>query len=59
MSMAEVTAVIANPASSLVNTVHMVYALHALSLLIGHRRQHRRGSCFWHAIDYRRGRELS
>jgi uncharacterized membrane protein len=35
MSMSEETAVTANPASSLVNTVHMVYALHALSLLIG------------------------
>jgi uncharacterized membrane protein len=35
MSTPEETAVTANPASSLVNTVHMVYAPHALSLLIG------------------------
>jgi uncharacterized membrane protein len=33
--MSEETAVTANPASSLVNVAHAVYALHALSLLIG------------------------
>lgn len=33
--MSEETAVTANPASSLVNVAHVVYALHALSLLIG------------------------
>ena len=33
--MSEETAVAAPPAPSLVNTAHLVYALHALSLLIG------------------------
>src|ERR671923_2112700 len=33
--MSEITEVSAEPASSLVNVTHLVYALHSLSLLIG------------------------
>ena len=33
--MSEQTLIDANPATSLVNVTHLVYALHALSLLIG------------------------
>jgi uncharacterized membrane protein len=35
MPMSEETVVHANPTPSLVNVIHLVYALHALSLLIG------------------------